>query len=39
MRKDILKDSLGIDFNNKAERDDFIDYIIERFGGNEVLNN
>lgn len=38
LRKDILKDNLGIDFNDKNERDNFIDNIIERFGGNDVLN-
>jgi AcrR family transcriptional regulator len=38
LRKDILKDSLGINFNDKNERDKFIDYIIERFGGNDVFN-
>jgi AcrR family transcriptional regulator len=38
LRKDILKESLGIDFNNKAERDSLLDYIIERFGDKDVLN-
>ncbi len=38
LRKDILKESLGIDFNDKSERDNLIDYIIERFGGKDVLN-
>ncbi len=33
LRKEILKDCLGVDFNNKEQRDNFIDSIIERFGG------
>ncbi len=37
LRKDVLKDSLGIDFYDKEERDGFIDYIVERFGENEVF--
>lgn len=32
LRKDILKDCIGVDFNSKEQRDNFIDYIIERFG-------
>ncbi len=32
LRKDCLPDSLGIDFDNKEQRDLFIDDIIERFG-------
>lgn len=31
LRKDCLKDSLGIDFYDKEQRDLFIDHIIERF--------
>ncbi len=38
LRKDSLKESLGVDFNEKAERDNLIDYIVERFGGENVLN-
>jgi AcrR family transcriptional regulator len=38
LRKDSLKESLGVDFNDKSERDSLIDYIIERFGGKDVLN-
>lgn len=38
LRKDILKESLGIDFNDKTERDNLIDYIVERFGDKDVLN-
>jgi len=32
LRKDVLKESLGIDFNDKEQRDGFIDTIVERFG-------
>lgn len=32
LRRETLKDSLGIDFNDKKERDSFIDYLIERIG-------
>ena len=39
LRKDILKETLGIDFYDKEQRDRFIDYTIERFGNFEVFNN
>lgn len=36
LRKDIMKESLGLDFNNKKEREIFIDFIIDRlFGGKQ----
>lgn len=35
LRKDILKLSLGVDFYDKSERDNYIDYIINRLMGNE----
>ncbi len=37
LRKDMTKESLGLDFNQKQERDQFIHFIIDRiFGGNRV---
>lgn len=37
LRKDIAKSILSFDFNNKMERDAFIDFIIDRmYGGNTV---
>lgn len=38
LRKDLLKDSFGVDFYDKEQRDNFINYIVERFAGNELLN-
>ena len=32
LRMGILKECIGVDFNSKEQRDNFIDYIIERFG-------
>lgn len=32
LRKDLMQDNFGIDFYNKEQRDQFIDYIVERFG-------
>lgn len=37
LRKDLFRESFGIDFYSKAERDRFIDSIVERFGDDEVL--
>lgn len=34
LRKDTIKESFGFDFNNKKERETFVDFIIDRlFGG------
>ncbi len=38
LRKDLLQDSFGIDFYDKEQRDQFINCIVERFGGNELFN-
>lgn len=38
LRKDLLQDCIGVDFNEKSQRDRFIDIIVERFGGNEIFN-
>ena len=32
LRRDLLKDNLDVDFNDKNQRDRFIDAVIERFG-------
>lgn len=36
LRKDLLKSTMGIDFYQKAERDAFIDRVVERIGGASV---
>lgn len=41
LRKDITKESIGFDFNNKEERDSFIDFIVDKLygkGSNETIN-
>ncbi len=39
LRKDLMKDSFGIDFYDKGDRDRFIDSIVERFGRDELPDN
>lgn len=37
LRKDLFKESFGVDFYDKEQRDEFIDRLVERFGDHEVF--
>lgn len=39
LRKDVIKDAIGLDINNKAQRDSFIDFIIEQLYKKNVKEN